>query len=330
MNILISVVIPTYQRPQSLWRCLEALAVQDLGDATCEILVVDDARSPITREQAVVFAGSHGVGHCGSHLHLRYLQPPPGKRGPAAARNAGWRAARGEIIAFTDDDSIPAPDWLSRGLAAMQPGFAAAWGHVEVPLPPAPSDAERNTTGLHGAEFVTANCFVRRAALFQVDGFDERFKRPWREDSDLYFTLLERGHQVVAAPDAIVVHPARQSPVLQCLRRHRNLFFDALLYKKHPQLYRSKIAAAPPWYYYLTVFFGVLALLAFAAGWGGLTTLATAAWLGLTLHLAHHRQQGLRQTGCEMAGILFTSVLIPPLAVFWRLAGAWHFRVVFA
>lgn len=317
----ISVVIPTYRRPESLGRCLAALLARDPGPS-CEIIVVDDGRSIEVRALVNALARKHAG--------IRYLCPARGKRGPAAARNAGWQAARGEIVAFTDDDTLPEADWLNAGLLAMAPDVAAASGYVRVPLPARPTDAERETAGLQGAEFVTANCFVRRAALLRCGGFDERYTGAWREDSDLYFTLLEHGEKIVAARRAVVVHPPRTAPPGDCLRRHRNLVFDALLYKKHPRLYREKIAARPPLRYYLTLFAAITALLALAFGRSEPAAVAALAWTLLTLSLAWRRQRGLSRDWRERAGITLTSALIPPLAVFWRLAGAWRYRVLFA
>lgn len=321
----ISVVIPTCGRPQLLRRCLEALATQDLDPSAFEIVVVDDGRSDITRAAVAAFIRERGGGRT-----VRYLRPPPGKRGPAAARNAGWRAARGDLIAFTDDDTIPMPGWLREGMAAMMPWVDAAWGNVVVPLPDEPTDSERNTFGLDGAEFVTANCFVQRRVLEESGGFDERFTRPWREDSDLYFTLLERDAEIVAAPSAVVIHPARQAPPSDCLRQHRNLFFDALLYKKHPRLYREKIAAIPPLPYYIAVVAVFAAVVAFSGGHLLASSLFAATWVGLTLRLIRRRLHGLTSHWRERIGVALTSLVIPPLALFWRLAGAWYFRVAFA
>lgn len=329
MNPLVSVVIPTYRRPDMLRRCLESVLGQHPAPEAYEVIVVDDGHSDDTRRQLAAIA--RDMARRGNNCELRYLCPPPGQGGPAAARNAGWRAARGAIIAFTDDDTIPAPDWLMAGLEAMaEPDIAAVWGYVLVPLRAQPTDAERNIAGLDGAEFVTANCFVRRAALLRVNGFDERFKRPWREDSDLYFTLLENGERVVQAGKPLVIHPARQAPATQCLRLHRNLYFEALLYKKHRRLYREKIAARPPLRYYLTVLLLLVALVALFAGAPGWALGAAIGWLALTAQFARQRLHGLSRAWGERIGVALTSALIPPLAVFWRLAGAWHFRVPFA
>jgi glycosyltransferase involved in cell wall biosynthesis len=325
MSPQISVVMPTFLRPDLLERCLDALMIQDLSPAAFEIVVVDDARSDPTRFFVAEFARRHPQGP-----RIRYIRPADGHRGPAAARNAGWRAATGEVVAFTDDDTVPTPNWLSQGWLAMAPDTMAAWGHVIVPLPEHPTDAERNIGGLHGAEFITANCFVRRQALEKTGGFDERFTRPWREDSDLYFTLLEKGLKVVKAPDAVVIHPARTAPPGTCLKQHKNLFYDALLYKKHPDLYRQKIAAKPPLRYYATVLALLAALGAFIGGATAVGAGALLVWLLLTGYVAWRRLRGTSRALVNVADIVLTSAVIPLLAVYWRLAGAVHFKVVFA
>lgn len=324
-TLAISVVMPTCRRPQLLLRCLHALLAQKPIHGGFEIIVVDDARSP---EQEAALESY--VRRSGTSISVRYLVPPKSARGPAAARNAGWRAASGEIIAFTDDDTIPTPNWLREGLRAMVPGVDAAWGHVIVPLQDEPTDAERNTAGLHGAEFVTANCLVRREALVQIGGFDERFKRPWREDSDLHFMLLENGCRVVAAPRAIVIHPARVAPPGTSIQQHRNLLFEALLFKKHPRLYREKISAAPPTAYYLTVIAVLLTLAGLAGGHPVFAASAAMVWLMLTIRLAVRRLRGTSRSMMNVADIVVSSTVIPLVAVFWRLAGAVRFRVPFA
>src|SRR5579885_1919520 len=115
----LSVVVPTYRRPELLARCLGALAAQTLPPSDYEIVAADDAASDATRGQVEAFAAAVPVA-------VRYV-PVTGAHGPAAARNAGWRAARGAVIAFTDDDTVPAPGWLAAGLAPFDrdPDLAA-------------------------------------------------------------------------------------------------------------------------------------------------------------------------------------------------------------
>ena len=148
----ISVVIPTYQRPVLLLNCLNALSRQTLPAAQVEILVVDDGHDPATADTVRAFAYRSG-------MVVRYLGQPH-RRGPAAARNRGWRAAKGRIIAFTDDDTLPQPDWLTAALNRFGRGASVVTGRVRVPLPDAPSHHDRTTAFLESAEFITANCFL--------------------------------------------------------------------------------------------------------------------------------------------------------------------------
>ena len=318
----VSVVIPTYRRPALLSRCLAAVLAQRLDAHAFEVIVVDDGHTDDTRA-AVAALAPDGV------PAVRYLRPAHG-RGPAVARNAGWRAARGAVIAFTDDDTIPDADWLAEGLAALRPEHAAICGRVRVP--PAstpPSDHERMTRGLESAEFVTANAFVRRAALEQVGGFDERFRRAWREDSDLQFRLMREAGAVGRCDTATVVHPVRAERWGVSLGQQRNTFYDALLYKKHPRLYRERIRRIPPWDYYAVVGATLAAplLLAFgnAPAAGVCLALASVLVLGLALRRLRRTSHAPRHVG-EM---LVTSALIPFLSVYWRLRGAWRFRTLF-
>src|SRR6185503_8244000 len=85
MTPLVSVVVPTCGRPELLSRCLAALKRQSLAREQYEIVVIEDRA----------------------------------RKGPAAARNRGWRRARASVIAFTDDDCVPDADWLSSGLNAL-------------------------------------------------------------------------------------------------------------------------------------------------------------------------------------------------------------------
>jgi cellulose synthase/poly-beta-1,6-N-acetylglucosamine synthase-like glycosyltransferase len=321
MSGRVSVVVPTYRRPDLLRRCLAALLAQDLPPADYEVIVADDGASPGTRRVVEELATPAGP-------RLRYLAVN-GRHGPAAARNLGWRAAAGEIIAFTDDDTIPDRDWLSKGLESFADDVAGVWGRIVMPLPPSPTDYERNESGLEKAEAVTANCFYRRAALEAVGGFDERFTTAWREDSDLYFTLLERGCRIIHAPKATVVHPVRPTSWGVSLRQQRKSQFNALLYKKHPTLYRRKVQAVPPWDYYLTVAALVLVPVGFAVSQLALVVLGGSVWLGLTGLFCARRLSGTSHAPRHVAEMIVTSALIPPLSVFWRLCGALKFRVLF-
>src|SRR5688500_12577774 len=122
---LVSVVIPTHRRPALLERCLSALDTQDYPTDRFEIIVVEDG-GPGEGQRVVERAART------SPVAVRYFGVPHG--GPAAARNRGWRAARGEIIAFTDDDTIPHPRWLAEGVKSFTVGADVVSGRTVVPL----------------------------------------------------------------------------------------------------------------------------------------------------------------------------------------------------
>ena len=133
---LISVVVPTYKRPELLNRCLAALCSQTMNPSEYEIVVVDDG--PTENTKHIVLAWSLRSGP-----RMRYLANE-GRHGPAAARNKGWRAAHGELIAFTDDDCVPAPDWLAIGSAVFEdPTVHGISGRIIVPIPSIPSRSSR-------------------------------------------------------------------------------------------------------------------------------------------------------------------------------------------
>ena len=286
MKPQVSVVVPTCGRPALLARCLQALESQSLPRDQYEVIVAEDRH----------------------------------RDGPATARNQGWRRARAPIVAFTDDDCIPDHDWLRRGLEALAGGAHAVCGRIVMPLTGAPTDYERDAQGLERAEFVTANCFVRKFMLERVGGFDERFRLAWREDSDLHFALLAQGARIVREPRAVVVHPVRPANWGVSLRQQRKVMFDALLFKKYPRLYRERIRAAPRWDYYV-----IVASLLVAPFW----TPAWLVWSAFTAAFFWRRQKGASWAPLHVLEMALTSVAIPPVAVFWRLLGALRFKVAF-
>lgn len=323
----VSVVVPTYRRPALLERCLQALLAQTLAPRCYEILVVDDGHDEATRELVQSYAAR------ALHPRIRYQRPSAG-RGPAVARNCGWRAACAAVVAFTDDDTQPDAEWLQQGLATLllHRDWVAAAGQVRVPRAPGggdrPTDHELMTRGLETAEFVTANAFVWRETLQKVDGFDERFLRAWREDSDLHFRLLQVG-AVGRAPQALVWHPVRPERWGVSLRQQRNVFFDALLHRKHPRAYRERVRPVPPWDYYVIVALTLAAPALALAGWPRAAAFGLAAAAALVLRVAWRRLQTTSHAPGHVLEMLATSAAIPFLSVYWRLRGAWHFRTPF-
>jgi GT2 family glycosyltransferase len=316
------VVVPTFQREELLGRCLGGLLRQGLAPRDFEIIVVDDARSEGTPRLVQEIAGESGprVGTLSGR-----------SQGPATARNMGWRRAEGEIIAFIDDDAYPANDrWLTEGLKPFaDPDVVAVTGPVKVPVDKPPADFQRNVKRLEEASFLTCNSFVRRSALERIGGFDERFRLPYREDTDLQFRLEACGGRIVRNPAAIVIHPAPRGRFGISIRLQRYSMYNALLYKKHPARFRRDVERLPPLRYYAMLGSLSAALPSFALGAplvGGVLGLVA---LSLYAQFVWKRLRGASHEPRHVLEMLLTSALIPPLSVYWRLRGALRFRVLY-
>ena len=319
--IRISVVVPTFHRPQLLSRCLLALERQDFPHNDYEVLVISDGPDEMSKLLIPDFV-------TGDRRFI-FLQTPS-RKGPAAARNLGWKTANGQLVAFTDDDTLPDKHWLSAIMETYNGEEEVAYsGRVKVPLPERPTDYEKNTAGLEMAEFVTANCCCSKAALEKVKGFDERFAMAWREDSDLHFKLLQAGIPVVYLPDALVVHPVRQAPWGVSIKEQKKGMFNALLYKKYPRLYRQKIQPVPPLNYYVMIISLVLFVIAIVAKVQWLALVSVLCWLILFTSFTVNRLRHTSKSVDHVTEMLVTSACIPFISVYWQLYGAMKYRVLF-
>lgn len=312
-----AVVVPTVGRP-SLFRLLASLAAQD-GPAPADIVVVDDRPAADTELDVRV-----------GRLEPTVLRT--GGRGPAAARNAGWRQTTAEWVVFLDDDVVVTPRWsdeLAIDLDRSEPDVAACQGRIDVPMPldRRPTDAERNTASLADAAWITADMAVRRVALEQIGGFDERFRRAYREDSDLALRLLGTGWRL-ARGRRTTVHPVRPSGEWDSLRAQAGNADDVLMRRLHGPGWRHAASAPPgrlPWHVATT---GAAAA-TLVAGIGGarrLTAVAGLTWAALTAQFAALRIAAGPRTPGEIRRMILTSAAIPPAAVAYRLLGAWRHR----
>jgi hypothetical protein len=211
----------------------------------------------------------------------------------------------------------------------MREGASGVSGRVFMPLPEDSTDYELNAAGLATAKFVTANCFYLRSALEAVGGFDERFAMAWREDSDLWLTFIERSETLVSAEDAVVIHPLRPAPWGVSLSQQRKSEYNALLHKKHPRLYPQFVQPGPPRDYYAIVGSIVGCLLGIGLRRPGVTVASFAIWARLTAVFMARRLHGTSRRPAHIAEMAVTSALIPPLAVYWRIRGAFVHRVRF-
>ena len=284
---------------------------------------MDDGNQPDVARNVVGFGQQTGI-------RVRYIGQL-NRRGPAAARNCGWRAAQASIIAFTDDDCIPQPDWLRAALALFDQGATVVTGQLRMPLPDQPTHHDWTTALLETAEFITANCFCVRSALNAVGGFEEAFDMAWREDSDLQFKLLRSGYRIQTCPDAVVIHPMREAPWYASLRDERKNRYDALLYKRHPLLFQQRVPGYRPLVrrYYGIVISGLVGVAGGLTGHMGVTALGVGSWLVLEMGLLANRWPTGKPTVRQIWQTLLIALATPFLSVYWRLYGAFTYRVIY-
>ncbi|HEY6589991.1 MAG TPA: glycosyltransferase, partial [Actinomycetota bacterium] len=225
-------VVPTLGR-DSLPPLLDALA-SGAGPLPGRVLLVDDRRG---RGRPLLAGGMPGW------LAGRVEVVQGRAAGPAAARNAGWRRASAEWVAFLDDDVVPSPSWLA-DLAADLEGLgadvAASQGRIVVPMPVGrrPTDWERNVRGLETARWATADMAYRRHVLGEVGGFDERFPRAYREDADLGLRVVGAGYRILRGR-RVVSHPVRPAGRLVSVRVQAGNADDVLMWGVHGAGWRS-------------------------------------------------------------------------------------------
>ena len=253
-----------------------------------------------------------------------------GGRGPAAARNAGWRHTGTEWVAFLDDDVVVGSDWTLRLAEDLDVAedVGATQGRIVVPLPGhrRPTDAERGTAGLAGARWITADMAYRRATLAEVGGFDERFPRAYREDADLALRVCRVGYRVVGGHRR-TVHPVRVDPWFASLRAQAGNADDALMRRRHGRRWRELIGEGRGRIgsHAVTTAAGVLGLAVFAPAGSRLRSFgvgAAAVWVAATAEFAVGRLLRGPATSAEIVRMAVTSVLIPPLACAHRVRGA--------
>ncbi|HZV51349.1 MAG TPA: mycofactocin biosynthesis glycosyltransferase MftF [Candidatus Dormibacteraeota bacterium] len=227
----VTLVVPVRDRPTQLAACLASIRRLRYPGDRVEVVVVDDG----SLEPLPPVEGA------------RVLRLPA-PRGPAAARNAGAREARGEVLVFIDSDCRAEEGWLRELVTELAgPGVAAAGGRVlparergwleryeavrsPLDLGPRPAPARPRTRVPY---LVAANLAVRRADFEAVGGFDERLRHG--EDVDLCWRLVARGRSAVYQPLAAVRHDHRGRLRDFALTRARYAASEAALLRRHPE-----------------------------------------------------------------------------------------------
>jgi glycosyltransferase involved in cell wall biosynthesis len=233
----VAVVVATRNRAARLRALLDSLAAQE--GVAHEVVVVDDAS---TDETPGLLAERNGI------RVLRNDRP----LGPATARNAGWRASSAPLIAFVDDDCVADPGWLAALVEAhrRKPG-AFIQGRTE----PHPAEIHKHSA-FSRSQFVerlspffqTCNIAYPRELLERLEGFDERFRQPAAEDTDLAWRAKRAGAPAEFEPGARVLHAVHTPGALKLARGAGRWEDTVLLVKRYPELrreYRMRIFWKP-------------------------------------------------------------------------------------
>lgn len=198
----ISVIVPAYNSENTISHCLDGLLNQTISSDQYEIIVVDDGSTDKT--STIVQ----------SYTNIRYLNIPHG--GPSAARNAGAKAAEGEILVFTDADCVPAQDWLRCMTFPFQDqeiiGLKGAYRTHQVEVVPRFVQLEyeskyQRMLKLPCIDFIDTNSAAYRKEIFlENNGFDTSFTVASVEDQEFSFRLARKGYRMAFVPAAIVYH----------------------------------------------------------------------------------------------------------------------------
>ncbi|MDK2970409.1 MAG: hypothetical protein PWP23_164 [Candidatus Sumerlaeota bacterium] len=232
----VSVIVPFYNRRNEVAACLESILRQRVEGFTFEVIAIDNGSTDGTREALEDFP-------------VRVVDCA--RRGPAAARNEGIKAARGGIVAMTDSDCVVSRNWLVQLVepfrderVLLSGGRIRAFDVETGPALFSEVYGVINQRKLFLARdefppyFATANAAFRREALAAVGGFDEEL---WMcEDADLCWRVLERGGSIAYNPAAVVRHRHRSTiPGLY----HQSVGYGAgttALFVKHRKKMKSR------------------------------------------------------------------------------------------
>lgn len=265
----ISIVVPTFRRPDALTQTLTALLALDYPSESYEIIIVDDGSGDTTPEVVERFQKEH----------RRVLYLPQPNSGVATARNNGARQAKGEILIFVDDDIIVQPSLIRQHLATLgrfepclvnghwefEPKLKAAlaktpfgryriqienWVKEGLPKEALLEDARAKDQSLEmhssdrcvSPEAMTAcNLCISREDFWRIGGFDEDFPFAGYEDQEFSLRAKKLGYHFVYNYDLQFLHNDHRLTLRQfCERQRRGATTAALLALKYPQQYAEK------------------------------------------------------------------------------------------
>jgi|Deesub1362A_J573_1020465.scaffolds.fasta_scaffold02187_1 GT2 family glycosyltransferase len=243
----ISIIVPVYNAENTIIDCIESLLKVDYPEEKLEIIIVDDCSSDKTPEILKHYAKEEKVNV------IRHRK----NKGAAAARNTGFKYAKGKIIVFTDSDCIVSENWIKELVKCYNSDIGAVGGKF------IPYNLDNLIAKFsHGRNLVTevkaiqnenriieikngllpsANLSFRREVFEELNGFDERFRKAGGEDRDICYRLLQKGYKLIYNPKAVVYHKHRDNIRSFFMQNFTYAYYRELVKKKHKYYRKRKL-----------------------------------------------------------------------------------------
>lgn len=243
---LLTLIIPTYNRAESLQRCIASLGRLDVENGRIELIIVDDGSCPPSEPKLT------GL----QEWRVTVLRQE--NRGPAAARNLGAKQANGRFLAFIDDDCAVPRDWYQTVLRHLDEH--AMLGGVTINREPGllPQTSQVLVDFLYhyynkmkpAAQFLTTNNMIVPAALFRkIGGFSEHFKKAAAEDRDFCARWLHAGYPIRQL-DEIKIDHYHKMTLFSFSRQHFYYGYGAFTYHESKKEYSSERVQLEPFRFY--------------------------------------------------------------------------------
>lgn len=233
----VSVVVPVYNSAKTLSKTIEALMSQNFLEDNFEILIADDGSTDSTAEIV-------------KRYPVKYLHQD--NKGPAAARNLGWKFSSGNIVCFTDSDCIPEKDWISKIIKAYtseqivgvggsydivnSESLLASCIHEEIVQRHLKMPKEVNYLGAFNVSY-------RRSILEEVGGFNESYSDASGEDNDIAYRVVKKGYTLIFDKNIKVGHYHPTSLLRYLKQQFKHGFWRMKLYKDHPDMSKGDVYA---------------------------------------------------------------------------------------
>ncbi len=240
----ISVVVPTYQRCESVRRLLKALADQTMPSGDYEVIVSIDGSKDATREMVAAFEAPY---------LLQGLWQP--NRGRAAACNTGIRAATGQLVVLLDDDMEPPPTFLEAhhkehrdsphlGIIGAVPirydrTFPPVVQFIGAKFNEHLEHLGRSNDQFKLRDFYSGNFSIKREVILELKGFDEDFKQYGNEDLELFLRLKSNGVSVKFSQEALAYQHYTKNFAGLARDNIAKGHTSVLLSQKHPEVFKD-------------------------------------------------------------------------------------------